>query len=112
MPQQVSVPRVLEGDFRGQEPAPRVVLSCSGNTRTTMLQINQPTPERMYSDADVVYYVIGGRRDDEALDGKESKLVAQRLHLDSARRLALVRAPRESHVDSAVGPRRRSLRRA
>jgi mannose-6-phosphate isomerase-like protein (cupin superfamily) len=72
-PQQVSVPRVLEGDFVGKNPRRESVLSCSGNTRTTMLQINQPMPERMYADADVVYYVIGGEGT-MRLDGKESKL--------------------------------------
>jgi len=72
-PLQVSVPRVLEGDFVGKNPRRESVLSCSGNTRTTMLQINQPMPERMYADADVVYYVIGGEGTMK-LDGKESKL--------------------------------------
>ena len=70
---QVSVPRVLEGDFVGKNPRRESLLSCSGNTRTTMLQVNQPMPERMYSDADVVYYVIGGEGT-MRLDGKESKL--------------------------------------
>jgi len=72
-PQQVSVPRVLEGDFVGKNPRRESLLSCSGSTRTTMLQINQPMPERMYADADVVYYVIGGEGI-MRLDGKESKL--------------------------------------
>jgi len=71
--QQVSVPRVLEGDFVGKNPRRESLLSCSGSTRTTMLQINQPMPERMYADADVVYYVIGGEGI-MRLDGKESKL--------------------------------------
>jgi mannose-6-phosphate isomerase-like protein (cupin superfamily) len=72
-PQQVSVPRVLEGDYVGKNPRRESLLSCSGNTRTTMLQINQPMPERMYADADVVYYVIGGEGTMK-LNGKESKL--------------------------------------
>ena len=72
-PQQVSVPRVLEADFVGKNPRRESLLSCSGNTRTTMLQVNQPMPERMYADADVVYYVIGGEGT-MRLDGKESKL--------------------------------------
>jgi mannose-6-phosphate isomerase-like protein (cupin superfamily) len=72
-PLQVSVPRVLEGDFVGKNPRRESLLSCSGNTRTTMLQINQPMPERMYADADVVYYVIGGEGT-MRLDGKESRL--------------------------------------
>lgn len=72
-PQQVSVPRVLEAEFVGKNPRRESLLSCSGNTRTTMLQVNQPMPERMYADADVVYYVIGGEGT-MRLDGKESKL--------------------------------------
>jgi mannose-6-phosphate isomerase-like protein (cupin superfamily) len=72
-PQQLSVPRVLEGDFVGKNPRRESLLSCSGNTRTTMLQVNQPMPERMYADADVVYYVIGGEGTMK-LNGKESKL--------------------------------------
>ena len=72
-PQQVSVPKVLEGDFVGKSPRRESVLSCSGSTRTTMLQINQPMLERMYADADVVYYVIGGEGTLK-LDGKESRL--------------------------------------
>jgi len=71
--QQVSVPRVLEAEFVGKNPRRESLLSCSGNTRTTMLQVNQPMPERMYADADVVYYVIGGEGT-MRLDGKESKL--------------------------------------
>ncbi|HEV8396981.1 MAG TPA: carboxypeptidase regulatory-like domain-containing protein [Vicinamibacterales bacterium] len=72
-PLQVSVPKVLEGDFVGKNPRRESLLSCSGSTRTTMLQINQPMPERMYADADVVYYVIGGEGTMK-LDGKETKL--------------------------------------
>jgi len=72
-PLQVSVPKVLEGDFVGKNPRRESLLSCSGSTRTTMLQSNQPTPERMYADADVVYYVIGGEGTMK-LDGKEAKL--------------------------------------
>jgi mannose-6-phosphate isomerase-like protein (cupin superfamily) len=72
-PQQVSVPRVLESDYVGKNPRRESLLSCSGDTRTTMLQVNQPMPERMYADADVVYYVIAGEGT-MRLDGKESKL--------------------------------------
>jgi len=72
-PQYLSVPKVLEGDFVGKEPRRESLLSCSGNTRTAMLQINQPMPERMYADADVVYYVIGGEGTMK-LNGKETRL--------------------------------------
>jgi mannose-6-phosphate isomerase-like protein (cupin superfamily) len=72
-PQFLSVPKVLEADFVGKNPRRESLLSCSGNTRTTMLQVNQPTPERMYGDADVVYYVIGGEGTMK-LNGKETRL--------------------------------------
>src|SRR5215207_3645617 len=52
----LSVPKVLEGNFVGKDPRRESLLSCSGTTRTSMLQINQPMPERMYSESDVVYY--------------------------------------------------------
>ena len=72
-PQQVSVAKVLESEYVGKNPRRESLLSCSGNTRTTMLQVNQPMPERMYADADIVYYVIAGEGTMK-LNGKESKL--------------------------------------
>lgn len=72
-PQHLSVPKVLEGDFVGKEARRESLLSCSGNTRTAMLQINMPMPERMYAEADVVYYVIGGEGT-MRLNGKETRL--------------------------------------
>jgi hypothetical protein len=59
-PQSLSVPDLLEKEFVGKQPRRESLLSCSGNTRTTMLQINEPLPERRYADGDIVYYVIGG----------------------------------------------------
>jgi mannose-6-phosphate isomerase-like protein (cupin superfamily) len=72
-PLQVNIPNVLEADFVGKNPRRESLLACSGNTRSSMLQVNQPTPERMYSDADVAYYVIGGEGTLK-LNGKETKL--------------------------------------
>ena len=109
-PQQVNIPNVLEAEFVGKNPRRESLLACSGDTRSAMLQVNQPTPERMYADADVVYYVIGGEGTLK-LNGKETQAGAERLRLDSARRLALVRAARQPDADPAVGARRRGLRR-
>jgi hypothetical protein len=90
-PQQVSVPRVLEGDFVGKNPRRDRCSSCSGNTRTTMLQINQADAGADVRRCDVVYYVIGGEGTMRAgRQGVEAR--AQRLRVDPARRLALVRA--------------------
>jgi hypothetical protein len=59
-PQSLSIPDLLEKDFVGKQPRRESLLSCSGTTRTTMLQINEPLPERRYADGDIVYYVLGG----------------------------------------------------
>ena len=72
-PQFINIPRVLEAEFVGKAPRRESLLACSGDTRSAMLQVNQPTPERMYADADVVYYVIGGEGMLK-LNGKETKL--------------------------------------
>ena len=72
-PQSLSVVELLEKDFVGRNPRRESLLSCSGSTRTTMLQVNEPLPERMYSDADVVYYVLGGEGTMH-LNGKDSRI--------------------------------------
>jgi hypothetical protein len=72
-PQALSVPDVLEKEFIGRQPRRESLLSCSGSTRTTMIQLNEPQPERLYSDADAVYYVIGGEGS-AVINGKELKL--------------------------------------
>lgn len=59
-PQSVSVLDLIEKDYVGRQPRRESLLSCSGNTRTTMVQINEPLPTRVYEEADVAYYVLGG----------------------------------------------------
>jgi len=72
-PQSMSIVELLEKDFVGRNPRRESLLSCSGTTRTTMLQVNDPLPERMYADADVVYYVLGGEGT-MRLNGKDSRI--------------------------------------
>lgn len=72
-PQSLSVPDVLEKEYVGRQPRRESLLSCSGNTRTTMIQLNELQPDRLYADADAVYYVIGGEGT-VGLAGKEMKL--------------------------------------
>jgi hypothetical protein len=69
----LSVPDLLEKNFVGTQPRRETLLSCSGNTRTTMIQLNMPLPERLYEAADVTYYVIGGEGA-VRLAGREAKL--------------------------------------
>jgi mannose-6-phosphate isomerase-like protein (cupin superfamily) len=59
-PQALSIFDVLEKEFVGRQALRESLLSCSGDTRATMLQLNDPSPERTYLDADSVYYVLGG----------------------------------------------------
>ena len=72
-PQTLSVPDLLEKNFVGSQPRRETVLSCSGNTRSTMIQLNAALPERLYETADATYYVIGGEGV-VRIAGRETKL--------------------------------------
>jgi hypothetical protein len=72
-PLTIFVPDVLEKEYIGKQPRRDSLLACSGNMRTTMIQVNEPLPERLYDSADASYYVIGGEGT-LRMNGKESKL--------------------------------------
>jgi outer membrane biosynthesis protein TonB len=72
-PLMLPVPDLLEKDFVGNQPRRETLLSCSGNTRTTMIQLNMPLPSRLYDTADAAYYVIGGEGT-VSMGGRELKL--------------------------------------
>jgi hypothetical protein len=55
-----SVPDAIEQNFVGNQPRLETLLSCSGNMRTMVIQLNEPLPTRLYENADATYYVIGG----------------------------------------------------
>jgi len=59
-PLTVGVESVLEKEFIRNQERRESLLACSGNQRTTMIQVNKSVPERLYEDGDAVYYVIGG----------------------------------------------------
>ena len=59
-PLTVSVVDVIEKEYVGSQPRRETLLSCSGNTRTTLVQLNQDQAERLYDTAEVTYYVVGG----------------------------------------------------
>jgi hypothetical protein len=73
MPQTLSVPDLLEQNFVGNQPRRETMLSCSGSTRTVMIQLNMPLPDRLYAAADAIYYVIGGEGT-ARISGRETKL--------------------------------------
>jgi mannose-6-phosphate isomerase-like protein (cupin superfamily) len=64
---------LLEKEYVGKQPRRETLLSCSGNERASMIQLNEPMPERLYENADAIYYVLGGEGT-LMLNGKETKL--------------------------------------
>jgi hypothetical protein len=72
-PQTVPILDWLDKEFVGREPRRESVLACSGNERTTILQLNDPLPQRLYEQADIVYYVLGGEGS-VTLDGRNSRV--------------------------------------
>jgi len=72
-PLTVGVLELLEKEFVKKEPRRESLLSCSGNERTTMIQLNESLPTRVYEGADAVYYVLGGEGS-VTLDGKNDKI--------------------------------------
>jgi mannose-6-phosphate isomerase-like protein (cupin superfamily) len=68
-----SILTLLEKDLIRREPRKETPLGCSGNARSTMIQINEQQPERLYDTLEAVYYVIGGEGT-LRLDGRESPI--------------------------------------
>jgi hypothetical protein len=56
----LSILDLLEKDFVGRQPRKETPLGCSGNARSTMIQLNESLPERLYENAESMYYVLGG----------------------------------------------------
>ncbi|MEQ1574989.1 MAG: cupin domain-containing protein, partial [Vicinamibacterales bacterium] len=50
----------LDRQLIRNEPRKETLISCSGNTRATLVQLNQDQPRRLYDSAEVTYYVIAG----------------------------------------------------
>jgi mannose-6-phosphate isomerase-like protein (cupin superfamily) len=59
----------------GNQPRRDTLISCSGNTRTTLVQLNQDQAERLYDTAEVTYYVVAGEGA-VRVAGREMKLAA------------------------------------
>jgi mannose-6-phosphate isomerase-like protein (cupin superfamily) len=68
-----SIGDLLEKEFVGRQPRKETLLSCSGTERAAMIQLNEAMPERLYENADAIYYVLGGEGS-LMLNGKETKL--------------------------------------
>ena len=59
----------------GNLPRRDSLVSCSGNTRTMLVQLNQDQAERLYDTAEVTYYVVAGEGV-ARLAGRDTKLTA------------------------------------
>jgi hypothetical protein len=64
---------LLEKEFVRGQPRRETLLSCSGSERAAMIQLNEALPERLYENADAIYYVLGGEAT-LMVNGKETKL--------------------------------------
>jgi mannose-6-phosphate isomerase-like protein (cupin superfamily) len=72
-PQLLSIVDLLDKEFIGRAPRRETLLSCSGSLRTTMVQLNDPQPDRLYEDSDATYYVLAGEGTIR-IDGREAAL--------------------------------------
>ena len=75
-PQVLSVIDLVERELiRNSEPRKDSLVSCSGNTRTMLVQLNDPQAQRVYEDAEVSYYVVAGEGSMK-VDGRDVALKA------------------------------------
>ena len=59
MPQVLSIVDLAEKQLSGNQARRETLVACSGNTRTTLVLLNQDQPERLYDSAETEYYVTG-----------------------------------------------------
>jgi mannose-6-phosphate isomerase-like protein (cupin superfamily) len=75
-PRTLSIVDMIERELiSGNQPRRDSIVSCSGNARSTLVQLNQDQPERLYDSADVTYYVVAGEGTAK-MNGRDSALVA------------------------------------
>jgi mannose-6-phosphate isomerase-like protein (cupin superfamily) len=60
-PRSLSIVELIERDLiPNNQPRRDTLVSCSGSTRSTLVQLNQDQPQRLYDNAEVTYYVVAG----------------------------------------------------
>lgn len=75
-PRALSIVDLIERELiGGGQPRKDSLVACSGNTRSTLVQLNQDQPERIYDSAEVIYYVVAGEGTVK-MNGRDSALVA------------------------------------
>jgi mannose-6-phosphate isomerase-like protein (cupin superfamily) len=56
----LSIVDLTERELIGNQPRKETLVACSGNTRSMLVQLNEPQATRVYEDAEALYYVIAG----------------------------------------------------
>jgi hypothetical protein len=74
-PQVVSLVDLAMKELDRRQPRLESLVACSGEARSTLLQINEDQPPRLYENAESFFYVVAGEGVLRVND-KESKLVA------------------------------------
>jgi len=75
MPQVLSIVDLAERQLSGNQARRETLVSCSGNTRTMLVVLNQDQPDRLYDGAEVEYYVVAGQGA-VRLNGRDTPLSA------------------------------------
>jgi mannose-6-phosphate isomerase-like protein (cupin superfamily) len=73
--QVLSLVDLAEKELERKQPRRETLVACSANTRSTLLQLNQDQPQRLYENAESLLYVIAGEGALRVND-KETRMVA------------------------------------
>jgi mannose-6-phosphate isomerase-like protein (cupin superfamily) len=60
-PQLMSIVELADRELSAKEPRAESLISCSGNTRTTLVILSKDQPQRLYDGAEATYYVVAGQ---------------------------------------------------
>jgi len=75
-PRTLSIVDMIERELiSGNQSRRDSIVACSGNARSTLVQLNQDQAERLYDDAEVSYYVVAGEGTVK-MNGRDSTLSA------------------------------------
>jgi mannose-6-phosphate isomerase-like protein (cupin superfamily) len=75
-PRTLSIVDLIERELiPNNAPRRDSLVSCSGSTRTTLVQLNQDQPQRLYDTAEATYYVVAGEGTVK-MDGRDLALDA------------------------------------
>ncbi len=71
----LDIPEFADRNLIRREPRRDSPLGCSGNTRAMLVQLNEPQSERLYENAESMYYVVAGEGT-LRISGRETPIAA------------------------------------